>query len=312
MLVVSDVLTTIEPSGLTATPSGSTPTGIRSTDLALRCASIAVNRASFSLATKSELAVWADAQLFGVGARRQFADIFSVLVSRTRNRIVVAERNMNSSRTRPCVSAMPRGRWPDLDRLHHLELVEVDDGDRIAFLIGDIGGSAWAGAAAATKRRDAEERAANCHAFIIEVCILSPAGRGQGCRVPTSDAGSLPAAKPRRVPASVGKQDRLTQLLVPVAQTSGATPLKAASAKSGPRQIVAQLLGSADFVRATASPIMRIATQAWLSRAFMLRLERAHEAVLQLNCAPHSSCEGSQLVGTRPAEPATGRASQVR
>ena len=33
MLVVSDVLTTIEPSGLTATPSGSTPTGYSLTTL---------------------------------------------------------------------------------------------------------------------------------------------------------------------------------------------------------------------------------------------------------------------------------------
>ena len=73
MLVVSDVLTTILPSGLTAMPSGSTPTGISLTTLRVAM-SIAVSSASFSLATKTSLAVRADAQLLGIGAGRQFAD----------------------------------------------------------------------------------------------------------------------------------------------------------------------------------------------------------------------------------------------
>ena len=50
MLVVSEVLTMVLPSGLTAMPSGSTPTGI-SVFTSLLPTSMAVTRLSFSLAT---------------------------------------------------------------------------------------------------------------------------------------------------------------------------------------------------------------------------------------------------------------------
>ena len=70
-------------------------------------------------------------------------------------------------------------------------------------------------------------------------------------------------------------------------------------------------LASPELVREVASPIMRAAVQACMSRAVM----RREYSLMKRFCiwiAPHWSCAASQLLGTRPAEPATGRASQVR
>ena len=63
--------------------------------------------------------------------------------------------------------------------------------------------------------------------------------------------------------------------------------------------------------REALSPIMRTAIQACMSSAVMRRENDFMNRFC--NCtAPHWSWEASQLVGTRPAEPATGRGSQVR
>ena len=92
MLVVSEVLTTIEPSGLTATPSGSTPTGNSAHHLAGRSVD-GGQSASFFVGDENELPIGAHAQLFRVGPRRQFADLLQGLCINNRNRIVVAETN---------------------------------------------------------------------------------------------------------------------------------------------------------------------------------------------------------------------------
>ena len=60
-----------------------------------------------------------------------------------------------------------------------------------------------------------------------------------------------------------------------------------------------------------ASPIMRAAVQACMSSALMRR-EFSLKKRFCIWTAPHWSCDASQLRGTRPAEPATGRGSQVR
>ena len=137
MLVVSEVLTTIEPSGLTATPSGSTPTGNSLTTLRVAM-SIAVRSASFSLATKTSFPSGLTRNCSGSGPDGSSPTSFKVLVSMIGDRIVVAEANEHER----VVLGQRNAARPlaDLDRARDLELVEVDDRDRIALLVGDIGG----------------------------------------------------------------------------------------------------------------------------------------------------------------------------
>ena len=69
--------------------------------------------------------------------------------------------------------------------------------------------------------------------------------------------------------------------------------------------------GSAERVRDALSPIMRTAVHACISREVI----RRENFRINRSCsctAPHWSCEPSQVVGTRPADPATGLGSQVR
>ena len=137
MLVVSEVLTTIEPSGLTATPSGSTPTGNSLTTLRVAM-SIAVKSASFSLATNTYLSIPAHPQLLGIGARRQFTDLLQGLCVDDRNRIVVAK---GDEHQRVVLAQRDAARsLASLDGVRDFELVEIDDRYRVALLVGDIGG----------------------------------------------------------------------------------------------------------------------------------------------------------------------------
>ena len=88
-------------------------------------------------------------------------------------------------------------------------------------------------------------------------------------------------------------------------------PLNAATEKSGRLRKSNTAFGSPELVRDVASPIMRAAVQACMSSAVMRR-EFSLKKRFCIWIAPHWSCAPSQLVGTRPAEPAIGRGSQVR
>ena len=90
MLVVSEVLTTIEPSGLTATPSGSTPTGNSLTTLRVAM-SIAVSSASFSLATKTSFPSGLTRNCSGSGPDGSSPTSFKRLGVDDRDGVVVAE-----------------------------------------------------------------------------------------------------------------------------------------------------------------------------------------------------------------------------
>ena len=86
---------------------------------------------------------------------------------------------------------------------------------------------------------------------------------------------------------------------------------QAPSASSGLFRNAKIVFSSVVFLRDTASPIMRTAVQACMSMSVIWRLNSAVNR-LCIWVAPHRLFDGSQLVGTSPAEPATGRASQVR
>ena len=137
MLVVSDVLTTIVPSGLTATPSGSTPTGNWANTLRV-ATSIAVKSGVVFVRDEQELPVRAQAQLLRVGAGRQLADLLQGFRVDNRDRIVVAGANEH---LRAVLAERDAARpLAGLDGARDLELVDIDDRDRIALLVGDVGG----------------------------------------------------------------------------------------------------------------------------------------------------------------------------
>ena len=153
MLVVSEVLTTIDPSGLTATPSGSTPTGNSLTTLRVAM-SIAVNSASFSLATNTSFPSGLTRNCSGSGPDGSSPTFFRVLVSMT---AIVSSSPSADEHQRVVLAQRDAARaLADLDGPRHLELVEVDDRDRIALLVGDVGGRRLArpesGAKAARRR----------------------------------------------------------------------------------------------------------------------------------------------------------------
>ena len=111
MLVVSEVLTTIESSGLTATPSGSTPTGNSLTTLRVAM-SIAVRSASFSLATNTNLPSRLTRNCSGSGPDGSSPTSFKVFVSITA--IVSSSPRQTNISASSLLSAMPRGLWPVL------------------------------------------------------------------------------------------------------------------------------------------------------------------------------------------------------
>ena len=111
MLVVSEVLTTIKPSGLTATPSGSTPTGYSLTTLRV-AVSMAVNSASFSLATKTSFPSGLTRKCSGSGPDGISPTSFRVFVSMTT--IVSSSPRQTNIRASSLLSAIPRGLCPTL------------------------------------------------------------------------------------------------------------------------------------------------------------------------------------------------------
>jgi hypothetical protein len=85
-----------------------------------------------------ELAVGTQPYLFGIGAGGQIADAIQGFGVDDGDGVVVAEADIEQLlilRQRDPARALA-----DLDRLDRRESVEIDDGDRIALLVGDIGG----------------------------------------------------------------------------------------------------------------------------------------------------------------------------
>ena len=129
----------MSPSLLTATPSGSTPTGI--SVIALLGFEIDRRQQRVVLVgDEGELAVGAQPHLLGIGAGGQFADPLQGLGVENGDGVVVAEADVEQLLVlRQRDAARPLA---DLDGLDGGELVEIDDGDRIALLVGDVGGRA--------------------------------------------------------------------------------------------------------------------------------------------------------------------------
>ncbi len=109
MLVVSDVLTIVWPSGLTAMPSGSTPVGICA--ITLRAGtSITVTMLSSSFDTKSGLPETCRAKVSGSGPDGRSPMMRSVFGSMTW--IVSSSLAQTRIWLPSAVIVMPRGRWP--------------------------------------------------------------------------------------------------------------------------------------------------------------------------------------------------------
>jgi len=102
--------------------------------------------------------------LLGVRTRRQFADLLQDLRIENRDRVVVSEANKHQR----IVLAQRYAARPlaDLDGARDLELVEVDDRDRIALLVGDIGRRRQRGTRNGAKARQKGKRGDTArHAF---------------------------------------------------------------------------------------------------------------------------------------------------
>src|ERR1700746_3131466 len=111
MLVVSEVLMRILPSGLTAMPSGSTPTSTSPTRARFSMSRM-VTVLSFSLATYKNLPVGSWLNNSGSGPDGSVPVISSVLVSIIW--MVSSSPQATSTNLPSLVTSMPRGRWPTL------------------------------------------------------------------------------------------------------------------------------------------------------------------------------------------------------
>ena len=216
---------------------------------------------------------------------------------------------------------MPRGRWPTLMVLTTSKRRGVDHRDGVALLVGHEGGAGLRRAVATKQRRAAairEPKAGNRSACIssqpgsFQPALVS--GRSIAERIELGDLVQKSLLRRHRddhrgrrragsAGAAAGSSRRKVSFW----------PLKAASAKCRALDVIEQILaGSADRVRVAASPMIRTADQACMSRAVMRRENLRDEPVLHLDTRPTARGTRPSWSARGPAEPATGRASQVR
>src|SRR5271163_675068 len=188
MLVVSEVFTTIAPSGLTATPSGSTPTG--NWTIALRVlTSMAVSSASFSLATNTNVPSGLTRSCSGSGPDGSSPTTAIVLVSMTW--IVSSSPRQTKSSESSFDNAIPRGRWPTLTVLFTCSVAVSITEIELPFSLLTKAVLARPGAGQSAEAARAKRQRVN------RACIWSPADRSPAYRVPRPGAGNPPGARPR-------------------------------------------------------------------------------------------------------------------
>src|SRR5262249_40205260 len=214
----------------------------------------------------------------------------------------------------------------DFDRLHDGEFVGIYHADGVALLVRDIGGEG---------ARLAADHDEDAHAKQPTAC---PGEAGTSPAQKTRDAPRFrhwlfePAltfgtVDPERIQfgnlmqkcflwrdrndhSAVAQKNGLTKLKIQ-SRSVNRRPLNAAKAETGPLRKSSMTFESAERVLDAPSPIIRTAVHACMSRAVI----RRENCLMNRSCswtAPHWSCAPSQLVGTRPADPATGLGSQVR